>query len=247
MAELPDITGLSEAEVNDVVGGFAGRGFLYVRKDGTVDLAHESVMWQWPELKLWIDEESAEAGRLRFYREAANKKVPLTGATLAEAQAAVAKIDSAGQWAARYLDKPGDVGLVRTWVEDSGWRQHDELKRLRRGRQYLLVGLAAALVMLGVVGWFWWDARRSKTAANEQLARNFWDKSRQAREANWVVEALQNGMEAISLAPGLREPVLLDLRALHAPRLLQMMAHQGPVNGSGVQQRREPDLELERR
>lgn len=232
LAEIPTITGVNGARVTEIVHAFAKRGFLYVTGDGSIDLTHESVMWQWPELKQWIEQEASEGSRLRFYREAAYKEVPLTGSTLKEAQIAASRIKSAPQWAARYLDKPGDVALLESWIAVSARQEYDEIARLKGDRWTLMLGLGAALAMLAVMWWFWWEARQSKRTANEQVARNYWEKSREARTAEWHVEALQYGAAAIAAAPQMRAAVQLDLRTVQAPELLQMLAHQGPVNGA---------------
>jgi hypothetical protein len=232
ISELPAALDLPPQQVKEVVSAFADRGFLHLREDGAVDLAHESVMWQWPELNQWIKDESAEAARLRFYREAASNAVPLTGATLTQAQSALAQIGSVDRWLARYLDKPGDIESLRSWIKESARRQKDEVTRLRRGRQLLFAVLVLTVAALVVVLWFWRDARDSKATANARLAANYWEKSRQARTANWVVEALHNGAAAVAADPDLRQPVLLDLRTVQAPMLLQMVAHQGEVRGA---------------
>src|SRR6202043_752788 len=103
---------------------------------------------------------------------AAAKEVPLTGATLLQAQAARLRILSARERASRYLDQIGDIEKVTRWIEKSAQREQDEIERLKRGRRVLLAGLAAAFAMLAIVVWFWWQTHQSKTVANEQLARN---------------------------------------------------------------------------
>src|SRR5437016_3714468 len=90
----------------------------------------------------------ADAARLRFYREAAAKEVPLTGATLVQAQAARFRVLSARKWASRYLDQIGDIEKVTRWIEKSAQREENEIARLKRGRRVLLAGLAGALAML---------------------------------------------------------------------------------------------------
>jgi hypothetical protein len=85
VSELAAIAHLTPARVDAILEAFESRDFLRGEGSGSaamVELMHESVMWQWPRLKRWIQEEAAEGARLRFYREAARKKLKLTGSTL---------------------------------------------------------------------------------------------------------------------------------------------------------------------
>jgi formylglycine-generating enzyme required for sulfatase activity len=118
--ELPPVTGLSRDRVDAIVDAFAGRGFLQ-REPGErtrVDLPHESVMWQWPKLRNWIAEESAEGARVRFYRDAADRRQELIGATLLDAMKLRKRAASNTEWAMRYLVTQEARQKTLAWIDE---------------------------------------------------------------------------------------------------------------------------------
>ena len=141
------------SEVEQVIQAFEGRDLLVRRQrfgEIRVDLMHESVMWHWTRLKGWIDEEAAQAMRLRFYREAADKELVLTGSTLEEAKDACARAAVSPAWAARYLGDGASVETTVAWVGESERRVNADLERERqivealdKAKEREIAGLAA--------------------------------------------------------------------------------------------------------
>ena len=103
---FPLVTGLPRHRLRDVIAAFTGRDLLRsgIDLDGRVEFIHESVLWQWPRLKFWIEQESLDADRVRFVNDAAHRKVPLTGSALEEARELRTRILNFPLWAMRYLE-----------------------------------------------------------------------------------------------------------------------------------------------
>jgi WD40 repeat protein len=234
-AELPDVTGLPEERVRRIVDAFMKRDILQIEDTAPemVDLMHESVMWQWPELKSWIAKEAAEASRLRFFWEAASKRLPLSGATLEDAQALRSRLASTPNWAIRYLKTPAAVEETLSWIGESERLQQDEIAKLRRSKLFYKCALAAAIFIAGVIGWLAWRAYTSQQTAREQLARNYWEASRSTRDRGENAEALQLASEAIRLLPSFSGSLLSDVRAIWPELVIStQLLHQGPVFGA---------------
>jgi hypothetical protein len=183
-------------------------------------------------LRNWIAEEAADAARLRFLREASQKQLALTGATLEEARVLRARIISSPQWAARYLQNPLEIQESLEWVAESERRQHDEIEALLRGRRHLLYALGAAVLVTILVGWLWWRADSSRRESRQQLAQNYWQNSRSAQSSGDDLKSLQFAAKAIDLSPSMRDVLLLGLRDIQPLPLQRMLAHHDSVKGA---------------
>jgi conflict system STAND superfamily ATPase/WD40 domain-containing protein len=234
-SQLSAVSAISAGRLETILDAFMARDFLREEKtssDQVVDLMHESVMWQWPRLRDWIIDESAEASRLRFFREAAQKKLALTGATLEEAQSIRVKIKSSPKWVRRYLSDEGEIQRILDWILESERRQRSEIEALRRGRTRLLWALGAAVLAAVLIAWFWWQGYVSRRETREQLAQNYWQTSRTAQAAGDNLGAQYFAAEAIRLLPSLQRTVLLDLRAISLPWISATFSHQDTVRGA---------------
>jgi WD40 repeat protein len=150
---------MARAGFGAIVSAFQERGLLRPsdRSDHSlVDLTHESVMWQWSRLKIWIEEEAASAARLRFLLQAAHREVPLTGLAL------VAPWPQ--YFIQRYL-KPEE------WQETQAWLAHcKRVERARRRRRWWILSAAATLVLVLAVIWMWVTRQQRNSAQARELA-----------------------------------------------------------------------------
>ena len=234
-SELPEVTGLSADRLGEIVPAFAERGFLRCEEgpNALVDFTHESVMWQWPLLRKWIQEESEDASRIRFMHESARKKQLLTGVTLEEAQAVRNRSAISPIWARRYVTGSADLQLILEWISESERRQNDELGALRRSRRWLAIGLAGALVAVVLIAWLGWRSYRDQKTSEQRLAGTYWAESRYAQEKANDLVALHFAAEAIRLDPQNLRSILLDVRALWPQNAVRaLFEHEAPVLGA---------------
>ncbi|MGA7412647.1 MAG: hypothetical protein WBW33_19365 [Bryobacteraceae bacterium] len=166
-AECDEISGLGQERLRKIVQAFQARGLLKP-SDGTgeslVDLPHESVMWQWTQLKSWIVQETERAARLRFLLQSARQQVPLVGLALDSA------LKLRGQWKSqrartlRYLQET-ELEAVDSWVAYS----EGVAKAKRRRRVFILAGIATLVGVLAILAI--WISIRERTMRNSAEAR----------------------------------------------------------------------------
>jgi len=124
-AELRDVTGLSPERFKTILDRFADRGFI--RRDSSsehlVDFTHESVMWQWPKLQVWIEAEAKDAAQVRFLQKSAEQKQRLIGSTLKNAQAVRERAKSSPRWISRYVPNPQELQELLDCIEASQRRR----------------------------------------------------------------------------------------------------------------------------
>lgn len=158
LAELPAITGLTEQRLSAVIAAFTERDFLVckgIAGEQWLDLTHESVIWHWPALSRWVQEESTDALRLRLYHQAVDKQ-PLSGEGLAEARAIRDRFGARPQWARRYLETADAVRKTGDWISESERLQTEAAEEKRRSRRRQMTVLMAASVILAIAAALLW-------------------------------------------------------------------------------------------
>jgi WD40 repeat protein/DNA-binding SARP family transcriptional activator len=143
--------------------------------EGTVEVAHEALLREWPRLRGWLDED-AEGRRLHQHLTHAASEWQASGRDSAELYRG-ARLASALDWASRHNRELNE--LEREFVEESRAAGEHEAERQRRTNRLLAgVGvLLAAAVVAGVI------------AISERQG---------AREAATVAEAERLGAEALT-------------------------------------------------
>ena len=119
----------------------------------TVDLTHESLIWKWPALARWIDEEARDASLFRDALEDARRyrngeDSRWRGVRLAEGVAWQGQPHHSEEWATRYVRDATTLAEVRRFIAESKRREDRENTRARRQVWLLLFGCGALLVAL---------------------------------------------------------------------------------------------------
>jgi tetratricopeptide (TPR) repeat protein len=117
--ELAAVMFREEDVAMGVISAFEERGFLKTAglSEECVELTHESLIYSWPKLKQWVDEESENADTLRYFATSARRKHPLTGDVLREAKRLRARVSEFAGWGERYLERDS-VNLVLDWIDN---------------------------------------------------------------------------------------------------------------------------------
>jgi hypothetical protein len=200
-AEFPGITSLAAERVKAILQAFAERGFLRCETGDAelVDFTHESVMWQWPKLQMWIAAEAEEAGRIRFLLEATKQRQFLSGSTLKEAQAFQVRADSSPLWFSRYVASADDRKKVLAWIAKSKQKQQEDAEAREKARQReesrrrTLIWLGSALLVVSLI------AAVSLTINYFSARKNFaalQEKNTQLNKAKTDLDDLTNQLSA---------------------------------------------------
>jgi len=212
LGELAFAANVSELEVLQVLEQFraSGRHFVAIEaecgsRERRVDISHESLIRQWTQLRIWVDQERAARDRLlelvrRNERWRRGEGDLLSGVDLTLAIQWWGKAGPSRNWASRYC----------TRIELDGAARYLAKSRRSRGRERLLVYGVLALACAGAVG-----------AAREAAQRNL-ERQRYALEEG---DNLRKRLKARS-AGGLKRlrgrfssgPILPLGRAVQAPR-----------------------------
>jgi tetratricopeptide (TPR) repeat protein len=177
LAALTEITGLGETRLKEVVNEFAAHDLLVLRESEQggieLDLPHECLEWKWERLKRWIDQEATVAQSLEFLKESADKKQWVTGTALSEALRLREHGLLDGLWPRRYVSE-SELVAVKEWVGESEHRDKAEKRRMEaerlRGRRIAIaVTVAALVVAIGSVIFFYKEgARQAREEAREK-------------------------------------------------------------------------------
>jgi len=167
LAEL-DLERNEEAE--SVLATLADSRLVTV-SEGSVEVAHEALLREWPRLRDWI-EEDGQGRRLRHHITAASKEWDVTGRDQGELYRG-ARLASALDWTA---DHALDLNeLEREFVTESHEASEKETKHVRRTNRRLrglLVGVAVLLAAAVVGGIFAFIQRgEARDAETAQLAQ----------------------------------------------------------------------------
>lgn len=117
---------------------------LLTTSDGTVEVAHEALLREWPRLQSWL-EEDLEGRRMHLHLAAASREWEARGRDPAELYRG-ARLSAALDWTARHTSQLS--GLEREFVAASRAESGRQLRRLR----ILLAGVAVLLVAAVAAG-----------------------------------------------------------------------------------------------
>jgi WD40 repeat protein len=171
LSELVAITGVSPANITEIVERFRGHGrsFLVVSEDKTrgdalIDICHESLIRQWERLRHWVDDE-ARSGRLyrrvaeSAERHAAGQEGPWRDPQLQLALDEKQEGDWSPSWAARY---GGKFDEAMAFLELSRW-ERDRGRLIRNAVRLGTLGLV--ITVLGLVSYLLWLTQRERDRA----------------------------------------------------------------------------------
>ena len=121
---------------------------LLVADDGTVELVHEALLWRWPRLSGWLEEDSHGRRLHRHLAEAASEW-EVAGCDQSELYRG-ARLAAALEWAEAAGDEAGLNRLERRFLDESR-AAHTRANRRLRAILALTVLLLLAAVLAGVV------------------------------------------------------------------------------------------------
>lgn len=134
-----------------------------------VEVSHEALLWSWPRLRAWLDE---DRDGLRVHRQVMNATNQwLDGGRDQTLLLQGARLEAAVEWAAKADDGGGLNQLEREFLEASTSRaqQHERESRRRASQLRRLVAALAVLVVLtGSLAGYAWRARASATLSRDQ-------------------------------------------------------------------------------
>jgi hypothetical protein len=178
LSQLTLITGRSSAEIERVINHFreGGRSFLIVQPDpasgdALIDISHESLIRQWGDLRLWVDE---EAESKRIYLDLVNaverKKALLHDSDLQIALDWRERTKPTEAWARRYHPRFADAMAFLDASQEEARREAEEKERHRRqelgrARRAAVMFLILALVAAGTALWALNAQAKAKAAA----------------------------------------------------------------------------------
>jgi WD40 repeat protein/energy-coupling factor transporter ATP-binding protein EcfA2 len=190
-SEAVSVTGVGEERLTTIIDAFAqpGRNFLVVpavrplSPDSMIDIAHESLIRQWPQLLEWVDDEE-DAAENYLYLERTAKMHQLGKSDLLEPRAAENyqrwwfEFAPTESWAARYGDS---YNLTEAFLNKSVERlrnlQRQERLAMRRRmwQRFFRAASAGGAVLVALVlvsvwyGLVKYDQERSQTAARNAI------------------------------------------------------------------------------
>jgi WD40 repeat protein len=139
--------------------------------EGTVEVAHEALLREWPRLRRWL-EEDAEGRRLHQHLIAASQEWRGSGSDPAELYRG-ARLASALDWAAEHDPELNE--LEREFLEESrvtSEREAERQRRTNRRLRSLLVGVGVLLTVAVVAGLIARSERQSaRNSATEEAAQ----------------------------------------------------------------------------
>jgi WD40 repeat protein/DNA-binding SARP family transcriptional activator len=159
-AELDAIDG-AEA----VLAGLVDRRLAIV-DDGTVEVAHEALLREWPRLRGWLEED--RDGR-RLHRRLSDAAVAWDAASHDPAELyRGTRLDAATEWIGAHPDDP--TALEIGFIDASVAAHTHEIRRARRRTRALAVLLAVALIA-ALVSVAQWRSANSQTSRANSTAR----------------------------------------------------------------------------
>jgi WD40 repeat protein/DNA-binding SARP family transcriptional activator/energy-coupling factor transporter ATP-binding protein EcfA2 len=147
---LADVVDDSDHDGRAALDALADRRLLAVDGD-TVEVAHESLLREWPRLRTWL-EEDVEGRRLHRRLADAARAWDADGRDPSELYRGT-QLDLAADWAAGHADAPNRIerAFLDTSLSGRDAERRREARRVRRLRA-LLVAVALALVVALVAG-----------------------------------------------------------------------------------------------
>ncbi|MCB0105135.1 MAG: hypothetical protein KDE53_04490, partial [Caldilineaceae bacterium] len=134
-----------------------------------VDISHEALIGGWGMLQKWIDEKrEAESARRRFEDKVDEwLRLDKHDGLLGEYEVRELELWLAGEYSIELgyrqeLVELKDASL--TALADAA-AEKEETARTRRRAQVFTGGFLVAILVVALVGWFWWQARNSELAA----------------------------------------------------------------------------------
>jgi WD40 repeat protein/class 3 adenylate cyclase len=144
-APLTEFDAIANAQVASVLGVLADSRLLTI-SEGTVEVAHEALLREWPRLRQWL-EEDAEGRRLRQHLIEAAKEWQESDRDAGELYRG-ARLATALDWTTEHTLELND--LERTFLNDSRAATDREAERTRRTNRRLRGLLAGAVVFLAI-------------------------------------------------------------------------------------------------
>ena len=150
ISELVSASGATREAVETVISSFRAdrRNFVYPSDDGIpedprIDIAHESLIRQWSDLRRWVDEERKARDRfLELVQRARQGKALLTEPDLSVADEWWYRTEKpTAEWARRYSEESNDHAVAQAYLErsleEAAWAEDTERQRLEDERRLL--------------------------------------------------------------------------------------------------------------
>jgi WD40 repeat protein len=193
--------------------------------DGTVEVAHEALLREWPRLRRWL-EEDAEGRRLHQHLIGASQEWRGSGSDPAELYRG-ARLASALDWAAEHDPELNE--LEREFLEESrvtSEREAERQRRTNRRLRSLLVGVGVLLTVAVVAGLIARSERQSaRDAARVEAAQRL---GAQALNEGSIDRAVRLAGAGVALDDSIATRGNLLAALLHSPP-----AALGMLGGSG--------------
>lgn len=221
LRELAAVSGIDKVSVRAIVERFRddGRNFLVVSDDrdgdARIDISHESLIRQWAQLRVWIDQEGASREQYRdLVKRARGERALLPEADLSLALKWRAETSPTPAWAMRYSEQEDDFSKAIGYLDRSQQAVVDAEKQRKRFQNSLRAAVVAVMIVLaGLAGWAWIE-RRAAVQAEEAARRaeeNANNAHRQADEYASLnderLEQLQTAEEKLRKLLGAKDPV----------------------------------------
>ena len=140
-------------------------------KDPLVEISHESLIRQWPQLKEWAEQEFELARWYRRLEDAWKRGGALVEPDLSAARKAWNEGRFSETWASRYAEIPADFGRVEKFLLQSE-AERDKAKRGARRLQVLLVALVVTFAgLLALTAYSLKMAKQRADAESKALAK----------------------------------------------------------------------------
>lgn len=174
LKELVAVCGGKAEVVNAIVERFQsdGRNFLVVSKardgDRRIDISHESLIRQWPQLRDWIDQERDSRDQyLDLLRSARGKKALLQDPDLQQAFEWRTRSRPSREWAQRYSAGEADFDAAMKYLDDSRQAALATAREQKRVQMLFRATVIVAMILLMGMAVY---ALREKTKAENQRA-----------------------------------------------------------------------------
>ena len=218
VTECLEVSGLTRERLTEIIRSFHERGVLLPSDQPLINLSHESVMWQWSRLKVWIAEEAQHATQLRFLLQASQNRVPLTGLALESGLRSQSEWRRQKQSALRYLSS-NELNETDAWIIRS-----EQLEHSSRRRRFWIFGAVGALVLAVIAVWLTWQQRNSAEA--RELSA--WAAVSLAEDPERsLILGLHAWDKHRGMVPGLAE--ILHSAVLQSSSRRTLRGHRGPV------------------
>jgi hypothetical protein len=194
------------------------------KEDGTLEVAHETLLRNWPLLKGWLDE-SRELLLWRQRLQAAYSEFERSGTLLRGAPLAEAE-----RW---MVERPRDLSPAQAaFIRESlAMREQERIAGERRRRRIisglacglgLAIGLVMALILVMVAVWQWQEAKAQRQEAEAQTERAEAQKQEAERQRRDALSR-QLAAQAVSLSSQclLDRALLLTREALRASETIE--------------------------